>query len=167
MQRRIDLLDQHYNVTVTGRPDRRLLQIENDQPLPAALISTKNGKNIIKFGNQNVQVEMAVQGETTYINAFGRTFTMKIIDPVEQASQEGGGRSNIARAPMPGIVVEIKVNEGDMVMKGQAMMTIESMKILTVITAPRDGEVYQIRFNPGDSFDKNAVLISLTENEED
>jgi biotin carboxyl carrier protein len=54
------------------------------------------------------------------------------------------------------------VNEGDKVTKGQPMMTIESMKILTVITAPSDGEVSQIHFEPGDTFEKNATLITLT-----
>jgi biotin carboxyl carrier protein len=40
-------------------------------------------------------------------------------------------------------------------------MIIESMKILTVISAPRDGQVAGIHFEPGESFDKNAALVSL------
>jgi 3-methylcrotonyl-CoA carboxylase alpha subunit len=46
------------------------------------------------------------------------------------------------------------------------MITIESMKILTVITAPRDGMVSDIHFKPGDTFDKSAVLVTLSEQEE-
>ncbi|MGB9499400.1 MAG: acetyl-CoA carboxylase biotin carboxyl carrier protein subunit [Dissulfuribacterales bacterium] len=162
MQRRIDLLDKHYNVTVTGRPDNQQLQVETGERLTAALISTKNGENIIKLGDQSASVELAVKGETAYIHAFGRTFTLSIVDPVEQASQDTGGKKNTARAPMPGIVVNIDVNAGDRVTRGQPMMTIESMKILTVITAPRDGEVAQIHFKPGDTFSKNDALITLT-----
>lgn len=167
MQRQIDLLNKHYNVTVTGCDDNQKLQIENGEPQSASLILSKNGDRIIKLGDQCVSVKMAVKGETAYIHAFGRTFTLHIIDPVEQASQEAGGKSNSARAPMPGIVVDIDVVGGDEVIKGQPMMTIESMKILTVITAPRDGEVSQIHFEPGDTFDKNAALITLTENKEE
>ena len=55
---------------------------------------------------------------------------------------------------------------GDPVTKGQSMITIESMKILTMITAPRDGEVSQVHVEPGDTFDKNAALITLREKEE-
>ena len=40
------------------------------------------------------------------------------------------------------------------------------MKILMVITAPRDGEVSQVHFEPRDTFDKNAVLVTLREKEE-
>ncbi|MCP4574956.1 MAG: acetyl-CoA carboxylase biotin carboxyl carrier protein subunit, partial [Deltaproteobacteria bacterium] len=50
--------------------------------------------------------------------------------------------------------------------KGTPMMTIESMKILTIIAAPRDGEISKIHFEPGETFDKNAVLITLTDKEE-
>ena len=110
---------------------------------------------------------MAVKGETAYIRAFDRTFTLRIVDPVEQAAQEAGGSSsNTARAPMPGMVVEVQVAAGDQVTKGQPIITIESMKILTLITAPRGGEVSQVHFEPGDTFDKNAAQVTLTEKEE-
>jgi biotin carboxyl carrier protein len=167
MQRQIDLLDEQYNVTITGHPKNQLLQIETGEPLSAALISSTNGKYIIKLGDESVEAEIAVKGEMAYIHAFGRTFTLSILDPVELASQETGGKANSARAPMPGVVVDIVVAPNDKVSKGQSIMTIESMKILTVITAPRDGEVSQIHFNPGDTFAKNDALITLMKNEEE
>ncbi|MCP4722767.1 MAG: hypothetical protein GY860_25200, partial [Desulfobacteraceae bacterium] len=45
----------------------------------------------------------------------------------------------------------------------QPLITIECMKILTDITAPRDGEVATVNFEPGKTFDKNAVLVILKE----
>ncbi|NOX33804.1 MAG: acetyl-CoA carboxylase biotin carboxyl carrier protein subunit [Deltaproteobacteria bacterium] len=109
---------------------------------------------------------MAVKGETAYIRAFGRTFTLHIVNPVEQAAQETGTGSDTARAPMPGMVVEILVSEGETLTKGQPMITIESMKILTVIISPRDGEVSMVHLKSGDTFDKNASLVTLKKEEE-
>ena len=110
-------------------------------------------------------IQIAVKGETAYIKAFGRTFALEVVDPVEQASQESGD-SDTAKAPMPGMVVDTHVALGENVNKGQDLITIESMKILTVITAPRDGEVSRINFESGSTFDKNDVLVTLKEKED-
>ncbi len=66
---------------------------------------------------------------------------------------------------MPGVVAEVNVAVGDPVAKGQPLATIESMKILTVITAPRSGKVARIHLDPGQSFEKNAVLVTLAREE--
>ncbi|WP_299983316.1 biotin/lipoyl-containing protein [Desulfobacula sp.] len=167
MQRRINLLDVHYTVMVVGHPEERWLKVEAGEFQSVALKSMKDGQGIILLGEQNVRMKMAVKGETVYIRAFDRTFTLHIVNPVEQAAQETSGPGNTARAPMPGTVVEIDVAVGARVTKGQSMMTIESMKILTVITAPRDGEVVQVHFEPGATFGKNAALITLSKKEEE
>jgi len=166
MKRRIDLLDEHYTVTVFGQPGERRLQVADGEPQPAPLAVGTECQGTIQLGDQRADIQMAVKGETAYIRAFDRTFTLRIVDPVEQAAQEAGGSSNTARAPMPGTVVEVHVAAGEVVSKGQPMITIESMKILTVITATRDGEVSGVHFEPGDTFDKNAALVTLKEKEE-
>ncbi|NOX33805.1 MAG: hypothetical protein GXP56_08705 [Deltaproteobacteria bacterium] len=43
MQRRIDLLDKHYSITILSRLDEQLLQVETSEPQPVAL--TVKGKN--------------------------------------------------------------------------------------------------------------------------
>ena len=166
MQRRIDLLDEHHTVTVFGQPNAQRLQVADGEPQPVTLTLDAEGRRVIQLGDQRADLQMTVKGETAYIRAFDRTFTLHIVDPVDQAAQEVGGSSNTARAPMPGMVVEINVAAGDPVTKGQPMITIESMKILTMITAPRDGEVSQVHVGPGDTFDKNSALITLREKEE-
>jgi len=167
MKRRIDLLDEHHTVTVYGQPGQQRLQVADGEAQPAALTLGTECHGTIKLGDQQADIQLAVKGETAYIRAFERTFTLRIVDPVEQAAQEAGGGSNTARAPMPGTVVEVQVAVGETVSKGQPMVTIESMKILMVITATRDGEVSQVHFAPGNTFDKNAALVTLKEKEEE
>ena len=165
MKRRIDLLDEHRSVTVFGQSGDWRLQVEDGELQTASLAMGTGCKGTIQLGDQKADIQMAVKGETAYIRAFDRMFTLRIVNPVEQAAQEAGG-SSTARAPMPGMVVEVHVATGEVVSRGQPMITIESMKILTVITAPRDGEVSEVHFEPGDTFDKNAALITLKEQEE-
>ena len=166
MKRRIDLLDEHHTVTVFGQPGQQRLQVADGEPQPAALIRGAKYQATIQLGDQRADIQMAVKGETAYIRAFDRTFTLRIVDPVDQAAQEAGGGGNTARAPMPGTVVEVQMTAGEAVSKGQPMLTIESMKILMVITAARDGKVSEVHYGPGDTFDKNAALVTLKELEE-
>jgi len=167
MQRQINLLGKDYTVTIVGGPEERKLKVEAGGFQSVALNSMNYGQGIVVLGDQSIPVKMAVKGETVYIRAFDRTFVLQIVNPVEQAAQESGGPVNTARAPMPGTVVTVDVTAGAWVTKGQSMMTIESMKILTVITAHRDGEVVQVHFKPGETFGKNAALITLLKKEED
>jgi 3-methylcrotonyl-CoA carboxylase alpha subunit len=166
MRRRIDLLDKHYIVTLFNQNGRHLLQVSEGEFTPAMLKIGTNHQAIVQIGSQRAEMNLAVKGEVAYIRAFDRTFTLKIVDPVEQAAQESGNISNTARAPMPGTVVEVHVVVGDAVSKGQRLITIESMKILMVITSPRDGKVSKVHFEPGNTFDKNSALVTLRGEEE-
>lgn len=165
MQRQIDLMNNSYTVTVTGSAGDQKIQVDDQNPVPVTLIKHNGFAHRIDVNGHKEDIQIAVKGESAYIKAFGRTFTLEVMDPVEQASQESGG-SDKALAPMPGMVVDIHVAKGNKVTKGQDLITIESMKILTVITAPRDGEVFGINFEQGSTFDKNDVLVTLIEKED-
>lgn len=166
MKRRIDLLDSHYTVTIHKNPRETLMTVDTEAPVPVAITKVTDTKHLIHMGENRAQVQMAVKGNMAYIRAFDRTFALGIVNPVEQAVQETGISSSTICAPMPGMVVDVTAAAGDRVAKGQPVITIESMKILTVLTAPKDGGIAKILVNPGDSFDKNAVLITLSETKE-
>lgn len=162
MHRRIELLGEYDDVTVYRRFSKHLVQINDDKPQPAVLAVTESGDHIIQLGELSIRVNIKVKGEMAYIRAFGQTFELRIVNPVEQASLVVIGGSNKARAPMPGVVVDIHVAEGEQILKGQSMMTIESMKILTAIQAPMNGTVGKIHFAPGQPFEKGAILVTLS-----
>lgn len=67
----------------------------------------------------------------------------------------------IIKAPMPGVVVDVPVEEGTEVEQGQLILILESMKMQNEFKAPRAGTIHAIRVNPGDKVDQNAVMITI------
>lgn len=166
MQRRIELLQEFHEVTVAGTSDRRTVRIGDTPPRQATLGPATDSRCVVKLGDIEAPMTIRTRGEMIHIRAFGRTLATRIVNPVEQAGQRSGGSGNRAMAPMPGVVVDVHAAEGDTVAKGRPLMTIESMKILTVISAPRAGKIVRIHFSPGQPFQKGDVLVTLSPKEE-
>lgn len=69
--------------------------------------------------------------------------------------------SGDVNSPMPGLIVEVTVNEGDTVTQGQTVVILESMKMQNELKAPRDGVVQSVSVSQGQSVEKNALLLSI------
>ena len=68
---------------------------------------------------------------------------------------------NEIKAPMPGLVLGVKVNVGDSVEKGDSILVLEAMKMENVLKSPAEGVVKSIHINKGDAVEKNQLLISF------
>ncbi|MBP6868276.1 MAG: biotin/lipoyl-binding protein [Bacteroidales bacterium] len=71
------------------------------------------------------------------------------------------GGSYTVNSPLPGVILEVSVKEGDTVKAGQKMIVLEAMKMENNIEADRDGVVASIKVNKGDSVLEGAPLIIL------
>ena len=65
------------------------------------------------------------------------------------------------KTPLPGVIIDVKVNVGDAVSKGQTVVVLEAMKMENNITADRDGKVTAIQATKGDTVADGAVLVVL------
>ncbi|PZR01073.1 MAG: acetyl/propionyl-CoA carboxylase subunit alpha [Cereibacter sphaeroides] len=63
--------------------------------------------------------------------------------------------------PMPGLVVRISVSEGDEVQEGQALATVEAMKMENILKAERKGIVRRINTSPGASLKVDDVIMEF------
>jgi propionyl-CoA carboxylase alpha chain len=69
--------------------------------------------------------------------------------------------SKLLLCPMPGLVVKINVEVGQEVQDGQALCTIEAMKMENILRAERRGVVVQINAAPGDSLAVDEVIMEF------
>lgn len=65
------------------------------------------------------------------------------------------------KAPMPGLILHIAVREGQEVNKGDALLTLEAMKMENVIKAPVAGIISGIRIEEQQSVEKNQLLMII------
>lgn len=107
----------------------------------------------IKVNGKAYEVELqeisSVQGEI-------KTETVSQPTPV---SIPAGGES--VTAPMPGLIVDIKVSKGDSVAKGQLVAVLEAMKMETEIFASNAGTVIAVNMEKGAQVNLGDVIVSL------
>ena len=77
--------------------------------------------------------------------------------PAAAPAAAGGATVN---SPLPGVVLEIKVKDGDKVSKGQVIMVLEAMKMENAIEAPCEGTI-TIKAQKGDSVLEGAPLAVI------
>jgi biotin carboxyl carrier protein len=68
---------------------------------------------------------------------------------------------NAIKTPLPGVIIDVKVNVGDTVKKGDTVVVLEAMKMENNINADRDGKVVAIQVAKGDTVADGAALVVI------
>ena len=77
----------------------------------------------------------------------------------KQSSPAGAGKP--VTSPLPGVIIEVSVKEGQAVKAGQKVAVLEAMKMENEIQAPADGTVTAILVNKGDSVLEGAEIVKI------
>ena len=68
---------------------------------------------------------------------------------------------NELKAPMPGLIVDIRVQPGQAVLKGDPLLVLEAMKMENILKAPADGTVSGLKVVLRDNVQKGQVLVQF------
>ena len=74
-----------------------------------------------------------------------------------------GEASRDVRAPMPGGIIGVRVQAGDVVTTGQVLVELEAMKMVNPVRSPRAGTVGEVRVKAGDTVGFGHVLLTFAE----
>ena len=77
------------------------------------------------------------------------------------AKPAAGGAKSGVKSPLPGVILDIKVNVGDEVKKGQTIIILEAMKMENSINADKDGKVAAINVSKGESVLEGTDLVII------
>jgi biotin carboxyl carrier protein len=71
-------------------------------------------------------------------------------------------KANDIKAPMPGLIVSVDVEEGQEIKEGDNVVVLEAMKMENALVSPGEGTVQSVLVKAGDKVDKNQLLIEIT-----
>jgi biotin carboxyl carrier protein len=140
----------------------------NGQATAWDLVSIAPNHYHIVFGNKSYNAEVVQADFAT------KTFVFKIngklcnlaaknrfdllLDKLGM-SATNSQKVNDLKAPMPGLILQVLVKEGDTVQKGDTLLILEAMKMENVLKAQGDGIIKKVNVKQGDRVEKGFMLI--------
>lgn len=134
------------------------------------VIEIKNGSfHVIKDNRSyNVEVIKADAAEKSFlVSVNGNKYQLNVKDKYDELLKSLGfdnlnaNKVNEIKAPMPGLVLDVRVAEGDVVKKGDAVLVLEAMKMENIIKSPTDGIIKKVNVKKGLAVEKNQVLVNF------
>ena len=86
--------------------------------------------------------------------------TMSAAAPAAPVTAAPAGGAQV-KAPMPGSILDVRVQNSQKVKKGDVLVVLEAMKMENEIQAPCDGTVAGISVRKGDSVETQALICSI------
>ncbi len=79
--------------------------------------------------------------------------------PANHSEELVAATSPVLRAPMPGVILQVAVQTGAAVQRGDPLLVLEAMKMKNVIRSPRAGVVAEVLVQPGQNVPYDAPLL--------
>ncbi|HVR75246.1 MAG TPA: acetyl-CoA carboxylase biotin carboxyl carrier protein subunit [Planctomycetota bacterium] len=105
---------------------------------------------------------VVTDGDDAWVHFRGRTHRVRSSGSGAGAGAESGVDASLPRAPMPGVVLQVNVGEGERVSRGDVLLSLEAMKIEHEIRAGVDGVVLRLHVKKGERVEAGAVLVEIT-----
>ena len=117
-------------------------------------------------GSYNAEVvSFNMEDKTAEINVNNTIYTVAAKDQFDVLLDKMGlsnlnaAKISEIKAPMPGMVLKVLVEEGAEIKKGDNLFVLEAMKMENIIKSPADVTVKTVKIKPGDKVEKGQILI--------
>jgi len=124
-----------------------------------------NGLHVLRRGNQSTELYLSTQQRGVYEVLVGGRRVIAHVNPAHRRAHRRA--DTIAAgdliAPMPGVVIQVMVAEGDLVEQDQVLAVLESMKMQMQVRAPFAGRTRRVNIKEGAAVEKGALLVKISE----
>jgi biotin carboxyl carrier protein len=142
----------------------------NGKPLSWDIIKISDGYFHILYENKSYRAEV-VKADTSIktftIKINGHTYALELKDKFDLLLEKmgmnasAGSKINNIKAPMPGLIIDLKIKAGDAVKAGDPLLILEAMKMENIIKSPGEGIARNVKVKKGDSVEKGQVLVEF------
>ena len=156
-----------FELRVSLRNSRDFKVSSETEVINVSLVERAPGRMIVDGHTQPLRFAVSeVSGRVSQVTVFlnGDIYVFDVPDGVSDAGDAGSGDD--VRAPMPGLVKQVRVQSGQLVGKGDGLAVLEAMKMEHTLTAARDGTVGEVYVSDGDQVSDGDLLVSLVPEKE-
>ena len=167
MKLQLEIAGKSYEVSVSADESAYTVELPSGKhtidvrrsPSGRALSLLRDGESFEAWAVKN--------GHGYRIQVMGASFDVEVEDALRAKlrrleAEAGGPKEFVVKAPMPGVVVELKVEEGASVEAGEPLVIVEAMKMRNEFSSKIAGVVSKIAVAAGQSVERNEVLCVVT-----
>jgi biotin carboxyl carrier protein len=151
----IEIIDERH-ISVDGQTYEISFEAITGQPIFSLLIDRESYDAYVYEGDEGWEVLLR-----------GALYRTQVVDEREQRLRAslGNGLAEsgefFLKAPMPGLVIDVLVHDGQAVKEGDVLLVLESMKMQNELKSPRAGFVSRIRVEVGTHVERRQTLLSV------
>lgn len=161
---------QTYKVKVNGELDFEI----NEKQVDFSILPLPNNTYHTLAEHKSLDVKIVSEdfNKRTYcVELFGKVYEVYIGNPLDNLIEALGLetkeilRIDELKAPMPGLITEVRVATGDNVEEGQTLLVLNAMKMENSISSPRSGVIKSVEVTANEAVEKNQLLILFEKSE--
>ncbi|MEH6477439.1 MAG: biotin/lipoyl-containing protein [Sneathiella sp.] len=160
MSQYLKISDQIVSAEIKSRKPHLILTINHRDIVVQNFQTNYAGEGTMTLNGQELSFLTGQQQDNIHVHIDGRNLEVKLLGHSATVTENTETGDQVV-APMPGLIIDISCAEGQSVKQGDILVTIESMKLQTELSAPRAGTISQICFVEGATFERDACLIAL------
>jgi biotin carboxyl carrier protein len=119
----------------------------------------------VRVDARPVEASVRREGETVIVDLGGTAYRFRVRDArapkLARRRHDGDAHKGELHAPMPGLVVDVLVEEGEAVEAGRPVVVVEAMKMQNALAAPVSGRVRRVAVSAGTAVESGALLLTI------
>lgn len=133
-------------------------------PQEAALVEAGADRLFVSLDGRKQSALVRRVGDKTWISFGGQQY---VVEKPKAGGSGGSSGSGSILAPMPGLLIDVKVAVGDKVQVGQVLVVLEAMKTQQPLTSQIAGTITKLGASAGEQVAAGQLLVEVTSDPED